>query len=78
MDDDDTSTNFIKTENGVHQEKLEDENNIKSDATIGQSESVKIWKRIPCFGLILIVVKNIIGGASDVVVKKIAGIGSNV
>ena len=38
-------------------------------------EKSKIWKRIPCFGLILIVVKNIIGGAQDVVVKKITGIG---
>ena len=33
------------------------------------------WKRIPGFGLILVIVKNILGGASDVVVKKIENIG---
>ena len=37
-------------------------------------ETVKLWKKIPGFGLILIILKNIIGGASDVVVKKIIGI----
>ena len=41
-------------------------------------ESVKLWKRIPGFGLILIIIKNIIGGASDVVVKKIVGIGNKI
>ena len=38
-------------------------------------EPVKLWKRIPGFGLMLIIIKNLIGGASDVVVKKIVGIG---
>ena len=34
----------------------------------------KLWKKIPGFGLILIIIKNLIGGAADVVVKKIVGI----
>ena len=71
-DDDDAEATFI-IKNGIGEEEASDEKNTSER----KSGSSKIWKKIPCFGLILIVVKNIIGGAQDVVVKKITGIGKN-
>ena len=71
VEDPDAEVTFIKTKNGICEKEDTEENNINE----GTSENLKIWRRIPCFGLILIVVKNIIGGAQDVVVKKITGIG---
>ena len=56
------------------QEKLKNTKETE-EKLANPKESVKLWKRIPGFGLMLIIIKNLIGGASDVVVKKIVGIG---
>ena len=66
---DDAEATFMIND-GVGEDSIEEKHKNKE-----KPEKSKIWKRIPCFGLILIVVKNIIGGAQDVVVKKITGIG---
>ena len=46
-----------------------------SDNSLNTRNSRKWWKRIPGFGLMLIIFKNILGGITDVVVKKIENIG---
>ena len=51
------------------------ENSENSDNSLITKSSRKWWKRIPGFGLILIIFKNILGGITDVVVKKIENIG---
>ena len=47
-----------------------------SDNSLNTRDRRKWWKRIPGFGLMLIIFKNILGGVTDVVVKKIENIGS--
>ena len=66
----DAEATFMINDGGGEGNSIEEKHKNKE-----KPEKSKIWKRIPCFGLILIVVKNIIGGAQDVVVKKITGIG---
>ena len=53
------------------------EEDTEVEETSGNVESQSCWKRIPGFGLMLVIVKNLIHGASDVVVKKIEGIGKS-
>ena len=52
-----------------------DSGNVGVEGGENSGESRSCWKRIPGFGLMLVIVKNLIHGASDVVVKKIEGIG---
>ena len=51
------------------------DNSDNSDNSLITRSSRKWWKRIPGFGLMLIIFKNILGGITDVVVKKIENIG---
>ena len=51
------------------------DNSDNSDNSLNTKSSRRWWKRIPGFGLILIIFKNILGGITDVVVKKIENIG---
>ena len=51
------------------------DNSDNSDNSLITKSSRKWWKRIPGFGLMLIIFKNILGGITDVVVKKIENIG---
>ena len=67
--------NMADSEKTVHNsESLLAIDGTKNVDTEGE-ESQSCWKRIPGFGLMLVIVKNLIHGASDVVVKKIEGIG---
>ena len=54
---------------------LEADKSDNSDNSLITKSSRKWWKRIPGFGLILIIFKNVLGGITDVVVKKIENIG---
>ena len=51
------------------------DNSDNSDNSLNTKSSRRWWKRIPGFGLMLIIFKNILGGITDVVVKKIENIG---
>ena len=51
------------------------DNSDNSDNSLITRSSRKWWKRIPGFGLMLIIFKNVLGGITDVVVKKIENIG---
>ena len=51
------------------------DNSDNSDNSLNTKSSRRWWKRIPGFGLILIIFKNVLGGITDVVVKKIENIG---
>ena len=51
------------------------DNSDNSDNSLNTRNSRRWWKRIPGFGLMLIIFKNILGGITDVVVKKIENIG---
>lgn len=53
------------------EEILEENTNINSN---GQTIS-SCWTRVPGMGLICIIIKNILGGVSDSVAKKIENIG---
>ena len=67
--------NMADCEKTVHNsESLLAQDDTKNVDTEGE-ESQSCWKKVPGFGLMLVIVKNLIHGASDVVVKKIEGIG---
>ena len=66
----DTEASFIQENNGIYEREDDDVKNENKE-----SRNQKIWKRIPGFGFILIVLRNILNGSADVVVKKISGIG---
>ena len=51
------------------------DNSDNSDNSLNTKSSRRWWKRIPGFGLLLIIFKNVLGGITDVVVKKIENIG---
>ena len=67
----DTEASFIQENNGIYEKEDCDAKNNNRE----ESGNQKIWKRIPGFGFILIVLRNILNGSADVVVKKISGIG---
>ena len=68
---DDTEASFIQQNSGIDEKEASDMKNENQE----ESGNKKIWKRIPGFGFILIILRNILNGSADVVVKKISGIG---
>ena len=64
-----------KSETLLHEETKENLeqgiNNIEDD----EHSTSSCWIRVPGMGLILIIIKNILGGVSDLVAKKIENIG---
>ena len=55
----------------------ENDKEIKYNTENNQEKESKLpcWRKIPCIGIALIIVKNSVNGASDVIVKKITDIG---
>ena len=64
-----------KSETLLHEETKE---KLEQDITDKEDDEHNIsscWTRVPGMGLILIIIKNILGGVSDLVAKKIENIG---
>ena len=62
------NTDFLPNKN-VKEIKYNTENNQEKESKL------PCWRKIPCIGIALIIVKNLVNGASDVIVKKITDIG---
>ena len=59
-----------------HKEENLEENIINNDKDDEEQSISMCWTKVPGMGLILIIIKNILGGVSDSVAKKIENIGN--
>lgn len=61
--------------NDIAKEESHDSSNTNENNEVDEQHFLTCWKRVPGMGLILIVLKNLLGGVSDSVAKKIENIG---